>query len=206
MTNLVLLRRQMVEIGRRLQQQNLIVAAEGNLSVRLGGHAFLVTPSGVGKGALRVQDLLEIDAAGRCPHGRATSEWPLHRRIYEARPDVGAICHAHPPWATAFAAVGEDLDGSLLTETAAVLGKVPVCPRAEPGTEAAAGSVMPYILEHDAVLLGSHGAIAVGRDLPSAFALLETVERLAQVTLLARLARGGSGVLPPGAGQAPGSA
>ena len=65
MTSLVLLRRQMVEIGRRLQQQNLIVAAEGNLSVRLGGHAFLVTPSGVGKGALRVQDLLEIDAAGR---------------------------------------------------------------------------------------------------------------------------------------------
>ncbi|MBK7769863.1 MAG: class II aldolase/adducin family protein [bacterium] len=49
MTSLVLLRRQMVEIGRRLQQQNLIVAAEGNLSVRLGGHAFLITPSGVGR-------------------------------------------------------------------------------------------------------------------------------------------------------------
>lgn len=198
MTNPVLLRRQMVDIGRRLQQQNLIVAAEGNLSVRLGGHAFLVTPSGVGKGALRVQDLLEVDLQGRCTRGRPTSEWPLHRRIYESRPDVAAICHAHPPWATAFAAIGRDLDGSLLTETAAVLGMVPVCPRAEPGTEAAASSVLPHILGHDAILLGSHGAVAVGKDLPAAFALLETVERLAQVTLLASLARGEGGSLPPG--------
>ena len=198
MTNPVMARRQMVEIGRRLQQQNLIVAAEGNLSVRLGGHAFLVTPSGVGKGDLRVQDLLEVDLQGRCTRGRPTSEWPLHRRIYEARPDVQAICHAHPPWATAFAAIGRDLDGSLLTETAAVLGRVPVCPRAEPGTEEAASSVLPHILGHDAILLGSHGAVAVGRDLPAAFALLETVERLAQVTLLASLARGEGGALPPG--------
>jgi L-fuculose-phosphate aldolase len=197
MSNLVLLRRQMVAIGRRLQQQNLIVAAEGNLSVRLGGHAFLVTPSGVGKGALRVQDLLEIDLAGRCPTGRPSSEWPLHRRIYESRPDVGAICHAHPPWATAFAAAGKDLDGSLLTETAAILRCVPVCARSEPGTAAAANSVLPHILEHDAVLLGSHGAVTVGPDLQAAFALLETVERLAQVTLLTALARG-EGTLPPG--------
>jgi L-fuculose-phosphate aldolase len=197
MNNLVLVRRQMVEIGCRLQQQNLIVAAEGNLSVRLGGCAFLVTPSGVGKGALRVQDLLEIDLAGRCPRGRPSSEWPLHRRIYEARPDVMAICHAHPPWATAFAAAGKDLDGSLLTETAAILQRVPVCARSEPGTEAAASSVMPHILNHDAVLLGNHGAVTVGPDLQTAFALLETVERLAQVTLLTALARG-EGTLPPG--------
>jgi len=198
MDNLVLLRRQMVEIGRRLQQQNLIVAAEGNLSVRLGGRAFLVTPSGVGKGALRVQDLLEIDSAGRCTQGRPSSEWPLHRRIYESRPDVKAICHAHPPWATAFAAAGKDLDGSLLTETAAILRNVPVCARSEPGTQAAADSVLPHILDHDAILLGSHGAVTVGPDLPAAFALLETVERLAQVTLLTALARGEGGVLPPG--------
>lgn len=198
MANPVLLRRQMVEIGRRLKQQNLIVSAEGNLSVRLGGRAFLVTPAGVGKGDLRVQDLLEIDAAGRCVRGRPSSEWPLHRRIYEARPDIAAICHAHPPWATAFAAAGRDLDGALLTETAALLGRVPVCPRAEPGTESAAASVLPHIRDHDAVLLGSHGAVTVGRDLGAAFALLETVERLAQVTLLAAIARGEGGALPPG--------
>ena len=73
-----------------------------------------------------------------------------------------------------------------------------MCSRPEPGPEAAADSVLPYIRSHDAVLLGSHGAVTVGRDLPAAFALLETVERLAQVTLLASLARGEGGSLPPG--------
>ena len=186
--NLVVLRRDMVETGRLMYKKGLIVAAEGNLSVRLGGHSFLVTPAGTNKGSLRVQDLLEIDDRGRSARGTATSEWPLHRLIYAHRPDVLAICHAHPPWATAFAAAGRDLDGSLLTETATVLARVPLAARARPGSEALAASVVPFIADHDAVLLGNHGVVTVGGDLRTAFSLLETVERLAQVTLLAAAA------------------
>jgi L-fuculose-phosphate aldolase len=186
----------MVAIGRRMYEKGLIVAAEGNLSVRLGGHSFLVTPAGRGKGSLKVQDLVEIDARGRSSRGTPTSEWPLHGRIYELRPDVGAVCHAHPPWATAFAAAGRDLDGSLLTETSALLPRVPLAPRALPGTEGLAGSVVPFIPTCDAVLLGNHGVVAAGPDLAAAFDLLETVERLAQVTLLAEAAAGHSSVDP----------
>lgn len=178
----------MVETGRLMYEKGLIVAAEGNLSVRLGGHSFLVTPAGTDKGGLRVQDLLEIDAQGRSPRGTATSEWPLHRQIYAQRPDIRAICHAHPPWATAFAAAGRDLDGSLLTETATLLPRVPLTARALPGSDALAASVVPFITDHDAVLLGNHGVVTVGCDLRTAFGLLETVERLAQVTLLAAAA------------------
>lgn len=180
----------MVEVGRLLENKGLIVAAEGNLSVRLGGHSFLVTPAGRCKGDLRVQDLLEVGDDGTSPQGRATSEWPLHHTIYRIRPDLKAICHAHSPWSTAFAAAGRDLDGNLLTETARLLPRVPVAPRSEPGTAAVAASVVPYIQDHDAVLLGNHGVVAAGRDLRSAFALLQTVERLAQVTLLAEMAAG----------------
>ena len=190
--NLVVLRRQMVETGRLMYEKGLIVAAEGNLSIRLGGHSFLVTPAGLSKGRLRVQDLLEIDSRGRCSRGIATSEWPLHRKIYDLRSDVGAICHAHAPWATAFAAAGRDLDGGLLTETAGLLPRVPLAPRALPGTDALAASIVPFISDHDAVLLGNHGVVAVGQDLQAAFSLLETVERLAQVTLLAEAAEGRS--------------
>ena len=186
--NLVVLRREMVEIGRLMYEKGLIVAAEGNLSVRLGGHSFLVTPAGTNKGSLRVQDLLEIDDRGRSAQGTATSEWPLHRLIYAHRPDVLGICHAHPPWTTAFAAAGRDLDGSLLTETATLLARVPLAARALPGSEALAASVVPFIADHDAVLLGNHGVVTVGTDLRTAFSLLETVERLAQVTLLAAAA------------------
>ena len=186
--NLVVLRRDMVETGRLMYEKGLIVAAEGNLSVRLGGHSFLVTPAGTNKGSLRVQDLLEIDDRGRSAQGTATSEWPLHRLIYAHRPDVLGICHAHPPWTTAFAAAGRDLDGSLLTETATLLARVPLAARALPGSEALAASVVPFIADHDAVLLGNHGVVTVGTDLRKAYSLLETVERLAQVTLLAAAA------------------
>lgn len=192
MPNLVVLRRGMVEIGRRMVEKGLIVAAEGNLSVRLGGHSFLVTPSGLGKGNLRVQDLLEVGAQGLSPLGTSTSEWQVHRMIYRRRADVGAVCHAHPPWATAFAVVGRDLDGNLLTETAARLPRVPVAERALPGTADLSASVEPLIGRHDAVLLGGHGAVTVGRNLEEAFSLMETVERLAQVTLLAEMAAGKS--------------
>ena len=188
------LRRLLVDIGRRLANQGLIVAAEGNLSVRLGGHAFLVTPAGVPKGARRPQDLLVVDRAGRCAAGQPTSEWPLHRALYAARPDARAVCHAHPPWATAFSVAGRDLDGSVLTETEGTLPRVPLAPRAAPGTEQLPASVVPWIREHDAVLLGSHGVVTVGPDPESAFGRLETVERLAQVTLLAEIAAGRSGL------------
>ena len=190
----LVLRRQLVEIGRRLEAKGLIVAAEGNLSVRLGGHAFLVTPAGVGKGRLRPPDLLVVDRAGRCAAGRPTSEWPLHRALYDARPDAGAVCHAHPPWATAFSVAGRDLDGAILTETEAMLPRVPVAARARPGTEEVAAAVVPWIRDHDAVLLGSHGVVTVGPDPETAFGRLETVERLAQVTLLAEVAAGRSGL------------
>jgi len=192
--NLVVLRREMVATGRLMHDKGLIVAAEGNLSVRLGGHSFLVTPAGISKGRLRVQDLLEIDTQGRCSRGAATSEWPLHRQVYALRPDVRAICHAHAPWATAFAAAGRDLDGSLLTETAALLPRVPLAERSLPGSDSLARSIVPFIADHDAVLLGNHGVVTVGVDLGKAFALLETVERLAQVTLLAEVAAGGASV------------
>ena len=194
MSNLVLLRREMVEIGRLLEKKGLIVAAEGNMSVRLGGHSFLVTPAGKCKGELKVQDSLEIDFQGRCSRGRPTSEWPLHQEIYRLRPEIKAICHAHPPWATAFAAAGRDLDGKLLTETALILPKVPLAARSLPGTPEVAQSIHPHIGKHDAILLANHGAVAVGQTLREAFQLLQTVERLAQVTLLSEMAAGRCGL------------
>ncbi len=94
--------------------------------------------------------------------------------------------------ATAFAAAGRDLDGSLLTETAALLPRVPLAVRAVPGTPELAASIAPHVQQHNAVLLGNHGVVTMGVDLCAAFALLETVERLAQVTLLAEVAAGRS--------------
>lgn len=194
MPNLVVLRREMVRIGKLLENKGLIVAAEGNMSVRLSGHGFLVSPAGRCKGELKVQDLVEVDSLGRSCLGQATSEWPLHSEIYNLRSDISAICHAHPPWATAFATAGRDLDGELLTETAKMLPRVPLAPRSLPGTPELALSIKPLIGQHDAILLANHGVVTVGNTLQEAFELLQTVERLAQVTLLSEMAGGQCGL------------
>ncbi len=190
MVNLVVLRRALVEFGKRMRERGMIVAAEGNLSVRSGGHSFLVTPAGKPKGDLRVQDLLEIDLKGRTCQGRPTSEWPMHQLIYQMRPEINAVCHAHPAWATAMAVAGRPLDGTILTETKGILQEVPLAARAEPGTQEVPQGMADLIPEHNAILMGGHGVVTVGLDLAAAFHLLEIVERLAQVTILAGVASG----------------
>ncbi len=189
------LRAEMVRIGRLMYDHQLVVAAEGNLSARLGGDRFLVTPAGRCKGQLDEADPVPVDYGGRPAGGspaeaRPSSEWRLHREIYGVRADVAAVCHGHPPFATAFAAAGQALDGCLLPEVVATLGSVPLARYATPGTEEVPRAVRDLIAGHDALLLANHGVVAVGATLTEAFFRLETVERLAQVTLLARLAGG----------------
>ncbi len=188
------LRREMVRIGRLLYERQLIIAAEGNLSVALGGGFFLVTPAGLCKGLLAESDLLVVDAQGapRQPAaGRPSSEWPLHREIYQTRPQTGAVCHAHPPWATAFAVAREPLDGCVLPEVVTTLGAVPLAAYATPGTDEVPRAARRLLAEgHQALLLANHGVVTLAADLAEAFFHLEAVERLAQVTLLARLLGG----------------
>ncbi len=189
------LREALVEAGRRLAGRNLIVAAEGNLSVRLGGDLFLTTPAGGDKGDMDPGDLLVVDIDGRpreASRGRPSSEWGLHREIYLQRPDLHAVCHAHPPYALAFACARRQLPATMMPEAVVVLGgDVPVAPYATPGTAEVAASVQGPIRTHDALLLANHGAVTAGADLTTALRRMETLERVAQVALLATPLGGG---------------
>jgi len=186
-------REALVRAGRRLADRDLIVAAEGNLSVRLGGDLFLTTPAGREKGSLGLGDLVVVDLEGN-PRGgrlRPSSEWRLHREIYRRRPDVGAVCHAHPPHALAFACARRPLP-ALMPEAVMVLeGEVPVAPYAAPGTDAVAESVRELIARRPCLLLANHGAVTTGRDMEQALHRMETLERVAQTALLADRLGGG---------------
>jgi len=190
-------RREIIRIGALLYERRYVIAAEGNLSVRLGGDRFLVTPSAACKGWLEIGELLEIKGDGHtfATDRRTSSEWLLHREIYESLPEVGAICHAHPPFATACAVAGNSLDASILTETAITIGTVPVARPSAPGTAEVAASVRELLPGPRALLLANHGVVTWGENLREAYFRLETVERLAEVTLLAGLA-GGARTLP----------
>ncbi len=187
--------------GRRLAERGLIAGAEGNLSARAGEGRVLVTPAGRGKGELEPADLVEVELEGRRRGaagggGRPSTELALHLAIYAARPEVGAVVHAHPPAATGFAAAGVPLDEGVLPELA-LLGPVPLVPYATPGTASLGDAVAPYAARHEALLLSNHGAVTVGRTIEEAEQRMESLEQGARILLVARLL-GGARRLQPG--------
>jgi L-fuculose-phosphate aldolase len=182
-------RREIVSVCKRLYDRGLIAGPDGNVSVRTSADRILVTPAGLSKVDVTVDDLVELSLQGGHLRGsrRATSEIAMHLRIYRRRPDVNAIVHAHPPVATGFAVAGEGLPDCVLPEVIFQLGSVPLVPYATPGTDALADAIDPYLPDHDAFLLANHGATSIGPTLTMAHQRMESLEHAARILLTARL-------------------
>jgi L-fuculose-phosphate aldolase len=182
------LRRDIVRVCRRLYERGLIAGLEGNVSARLPAGNILITPAGTAKVDLEQGDLVVLDSLGRCvaDPGIPSSELGMHLRIYERRPDVGAVVHAHPPLATGFGVAGEDLMAPVLPEVVLLTGGVPLVPYATPGSEALADAIEPFLEQHDAFLMANHGATSLGTTLSIAHARMESLEHAARILLTAR--------------------
>jgi L-fuculose-phosphate aldolase len=179
---------EIVRCCRGLWELGLIAGADGNVSVRLATDRFLVTPRGVLKSELRVEDLVQVDLAGRRTGGcqEPTTELDLHLRVYLRRQDCGAVVHAHPPTATGFAVAGQGLPGDVLPEIALLMGDVPCVPYATAGTPGLGDAAEPFLERHVALLLANHGALTWGRDLVQARIRMESLEHGARILLAAR--------------------
>ncbi|RKZ18307.1 class II aldolase/adducin family protein [bacterium] len=176
----------LIEAGRAMRSARLIVAREGNLSMRLAEDRFMVSAAGTDKGRLGPDDLVVVGPDGQPEgDGRASTETAMHLEIYRRRADVGAVVHGHPAHCTAFAVAGRALDACLLPEVITTLGCVPLSDYATPSTAEVAEAVGRLCTDHDAFLLRNHGAVAMGPDPRTAVDRLETVEHLAQITWLA---------------------
>ena len=181
------LRRELVQFSRWLSRLGFVPGTSGNLSVRLDDDRLLATPTGMSKLLLGVDDLVIVDLAGNRLSGtrQVTSEVTMHLAVYQLRPQVRAVIHSHPPIATAFACAGRALDEMLCQEAIMTLGVVPLAKYATTGTHEVAASLLPFIPDHEAILLANHGAISYGETLLDAFMKMETVEHIAQVSLVA---------------------
>ena len=173
---------------RQLAERGLIAGQDGNLAVRLPHDRALVTPRGVIKALVTASDMVEVDLKGRKRRGRRnpTSELDLHLRILRIRDDVGAVVHAHPVVATAFAVAEERLDAFVLPELILQCGQVPLVPYGTPGTPELGDQIEPYLVGHDVWLLANHGAVTVGTTLDAAWIRMESLEHGARIVLAAR--------------------
>ena len=182
-------RREICTAGRWIHTRHFAPATDGNISVRLEASRVLTTPTCLSKGMMTPDDLVITDMQGRPLSGtrQPSTELAMHLLIYRVRPDINAICHAHPPIATGFAAAGVPLDKAILSEAVFSLGCVPLAPYGTPGTMELCDSIEPLLQNYDAILLANHGAVTYGPDLLTAFFRMETVEHFAHVSLVTQL-------------------
>src|SRR5579864_8894467 len=172
-------RRDICAVGRWFHQRNFIAATDGNISLRLGSNRVLTSPTGVSRGMMSPDELVVTDNAGNKISGyrNPSSELAMHLLIYRLRPDVNAVCHAHPVVATGYAAAGIALDKPLLCELVVGLGTVPVARYGTPGTPELTAALEPLVEGHDAILMANHGVVTYGPDLLTAFLRMETTEQ-----------------------------
>ena len=193
-----LLRAQVAQVARRIHAAGWAANHDGNVSVRLGRDRFLITPTATSKAEVVESALVVIDGAGKVVEGtrKPPGETELHLAAYRARPDVDAVLHAHPPYATAFGAARAPLEPVCLPEAVVSLGHIPLAPFALPKTPLAVEAVSRCAVEADAMLLPGNGALSLGPDVALAFLRMELVEHLAKILHHAR-ALGGAQPLPP---------
>ena len=192
-----------IAAGRRLGARGLISAGEGNLSVRLDADRLLVTPSGRRKDELEPDQLVVVrighaERDARSISGLApSSDLAIHLAVHAARPDIGAVAHAHLPASMGLTLAGEYPDPASLPETAELLPRLPFVAYGEMGSLELAGRIADKLSDGPeplagAALLERHGAVAVGPDLETAIDRLELIEVLCRTwrdALLLRAAR-----------------
>ena len=177
------IKREICDIGKRIYDHGFVAANDGNISVKVGENEYYCTPTGVSKRDLTPDMIIKVDKNGNKLEGKMnpSSEIKMHMRVYQERPDVNAVVHAHPPVATAFTVAGIPLDKYILPEAVLTIGFVPTCEYGTPSTMEIPDSLMPYIQNHDAFLLKNHGALTVGNTLKKAFFTMEEVEFNAKI-------------------------
>ncbi|BAL81376.1 class II aldolase/adducin family protein [Caldisericum exile] len=178
-------------IGRRLYEHQLNGSYGGNFSVREEEFIY-ITPSGVPKDELDYSDILVIDFSGNVVEGegKPSSEILFHIKIYKVRPDVNAIIHAHPPYATGFAIANSSIPNNVHEESTLILGDVPVIPYEITSSKELAENIGKAIQDHNALLLANHGALTVGDTLERAFRRMEELENLCKMLTVANLLGG----------------
>ena len=175
------LRDEIIATVRQFNRSGLSFGRSGNVSTRTT-QGFLITPSGVVYDDLNVEDLVEMDMAGNILSGKLqpSSEWQMHKAIYQAREDVNAIVHVHSPYATGIACTRKPVPAFHYMITILGGDSVPCAEYATFGTEELAQNVLSALDDRMACLLANHGQIALGEDLATAFRYAGEVENLAQ--------------------------
>ncbi len=176
-------KKEIVFYGKLLDQKGLVNTLEGNLSILdRQSQTMYLTPSGTRKLFL-TEETIAVVRNGKQIEGnkKASSEILLHQAALKARPDCNAAAHIHAPYLTAYAYCGKDIKLQCSTTFSLVFEEIPCLPYGMPGTIHIADGIEEAIKEHDLILLGNHGCIAVGKTLEDAIKIIEAAEEVLKI-------------------------
>ncbi len=196
------LKTELVSYFKKLYEKGMVNLFEGNLSIK-EGDLVLMTPSSQNKETMTIDMIVEMDLDGNLlsENGyQPSSEYQMHLEIYRLRPDISAVVHDHSTFACAYALTGQPIQGQLAELFLFFGGEIPCCAYGTPGTNAVFTEFERRFVHEkkDVVLLANHGITAAGKTLEEAFAKAEAAEKIAKITLLAKLL-GSENPLPTGA-------
>ena len=177
-----------IEIIDRIYQNGMTTTSGGNLSILDEDGSIWITPKGIDKGSLTDKDIVRV-LPNQTVEGihEPSSEFPFHKAIYEARPDIKAIVHAHPPALVSFAITRKIPNTRIVPKASEICGAVGYAKYALPGSNKL-GKIIADTFKQDysTVLMENHGVITVGDSLVQAFQRLETLDFCARLTLKAK--------------------
>lgn len=173
---------------RRLYKKGLTTALGGNISLKMNGFIY-ITPSQTDKATIKAKDICVVDENGLnlTPHNCLSMETGMHLSIYKSQKQATAIIHAHPVYATAFAAAHQMINTHLTGEAYAVIGNPVFAPYALAGSTELAASVAKASLYGSVILLQNHGILAYGSSLLDALEKIEVLENTAKMQIVGLL-------------------
>ena len=193
------LKQQVIDACLELVRLGLTAGTSGNVSARVPGTSLVVvSPSSVRYETMSVGDVCTVDLeTGDQVEGdrNPTSELLMHLAVLRARPDAGAVIHAHTMHTTALSLVGRGIPPIMDEQVGLLGGEVSLCPHMLPGSEALAATVVEHLADRRAVILAHHGMLGCGRDVQQAVDVCAAADRLAHIYLLA-LRAGEPALLP----------
>ncbi|HEC43700.1 MAG TPA: class II aldolase/adducin family protein [Bacteroides sp.] len=162
----------------RIYKAGLTTTSGGNISIKDEQGNIWVTPSAVDKGSLTRKDIVCVKPDGSIKgHHKPSSEFTFHKAIFDARPDIKAVIHAHPPALVSFSIVRQVPNMNIIPQARQVCGAIGYSPYAIPGGEELGRSIAgEFEKGHNSVIMENHGAVIGGKNLLEAYLRFETFE------------------------------
>lgn len=166
---------------RRLYFKNLTTCYGGNISIR-DIDSYLISETGIDKSIIEDTNVARMSYDDvNLNNIKQSSEYQIHRMIYQVRPDINSIVHAHPPYATAFALSNATLDSRISSEMFKNLGTIAMAEYAKPGSTELAEIVSKTSRISDSIIMANHGVIVLANNIHQAYYMMELIEQLAHM-------------------------